>query len=441
MKNLVMGVATNYDWYALEPFVNSFKQYCKNADLVLFVDNISEFTRAKLQKEGVKLQPVPDEFKSALIIDVRWTMYKNFLDEYGKNYRQVFLTDTRDVIFQDDLFEKYSTQKNFLVYATEGESLKNSINETNYKWVKNLFGQETADKLANREIICAGTILGTVDEIKFLCSKMMKELEQSKAWGDDQAAFNCLIYENRLDIKNIVKSDCQSGNIFCVTFFHLTKPIKIDNDKILHIDGSSPAVVHEYPCFHQFIQLADKLYRDKNFRIDETFTDTRSLLEQILCSTKIGKFDDAYKLFTKHLFGKKLSGYGDILIKIWENTLNPNPAAELLDLSIQNSLLYAFDKGLSLEQINKICSLVTLSLKTNKILSFNFKVFLANTLYKLANEFYNANRLAKCLERMEFVSSLEITLNKDFYLFKAKVYRESGRKSDALAAYEKALDI
>ena len=440
MKNLVMGVATGYDWYTLEPFVTSFKRYCKNAELVLFVDNISEFTRANLQKEGVKLQPVPDQLKPALIIDVRWTMYKNFLDERGKDYRQVFLTDTRDVIFQGDLFEKYSAQKNFLVYATEGESLKNSINETNYKWVKNLFGQETADKLANREIICAGTVLGTVDEIKILCSKMIEELKRSTAWGDEQAAFNYLIYENRLDIKNIVKSDCQSGNIFCVTFFHLTKPIKIDNDKILHIDGSSPAAVHEYPCFQQFIQLVDKLYRDKKFLIDENFSDTRSMLEQTFYLAKVGRIDDAYKLFTKHLFGKKLSGFGNMLIKIWESALIQNPSAELLALSIQNALPSAFDKSLSLEQINKICSLINFSMKTRKVIGFNFKIFMANVMYRLANDFYNANRLEKCLESMEFISTLEITLNKDFYLFKAKIYRESGRKSDALAAYEKALD-
>lgn len=52
MKNLVMGVATGYDWYKLEPFVTSFNRYAKNTDLVLFVDNISDFTRAKLTRGG-----------------------------------------------------------------------------------------------------------------------------------------------------------------------------------------------------------------------------------------------------------------------------------------------------------------------------------------------------------------------------------------------------
>lgn len=48
MKNLVMGTASGYDWNTLEPFVTSFKRNCPSADLVLFVDNISDFTRNQL---------------------------------------------------------------------------------------------------------------------------------------------------------------------------------------------------------------------------------------------------------------------------------------------------------------------------------------------------------------------------------------------------------
>lgn len=51
-KNLVMGVATHYDWNALEPFVTSCKKNCPSADLVLFVDDISDFTREQLMRWG-----------------------------------------------------------------------------------------------------------------------------------------------------------------------------------------------------------------------------------------------------------------------------------------------------------------------------------------------------------------------------------------------------
>ena len=52
MKNLILGAATGYDWYVLEPFVNSWRKNCPDTELVLFVGNISEFTRDKLKRGG-----------------------------------------------------------------------------------------------------------------------------------------------------------------------------------------------------------------------------------------------------------------------------------------------------------------------------------------------------------------------------------------------------
>ena len=48
MKNLIMGTASGYDWNTLEPFVTSAVKNCPSAEIVLFVNDISDFTRAKL---------------------------------------------------------------------------------------------------------------------------------------------------------------------------------------------------------------------------------------------------------------------------------------------------------------------------------------------------------------------------------------------------------
>ena len=48
-RNLVLGMASGYNWYALEPFVRSFAKNCPNDDLVLFVNDISDFTRSQLE--------------------------------------------------------------------------------------------------------------------------------------------------------------------------------------------------------------------------------------------------------------------------------------------------------------------------------------------------------------------------------------------------------
>ena len=51
-KNLIMGTARGYSWFVLEPFVRSFLKNVPSADLVLFVDEISDFTKNYINSTG-----------------------------------------------------------------------------------------------------------------------------------------------------------------------------------------------------------------------------------------------------------------------------------------------------------------------------------------------------------------------------------------------------
>ena len=97
MKNLVMGVAKGYGWDILEPFVTSFAKNCRSAELVLFVDDISDFTRDRLIQAGVLLKTFPDEMKRGIPNNTRWKIFSDFLETHGDAYEQIFITDTRDV--------------------------------------------------------------------------------------------------------------------------------------------------------------------------------------------------------------------------------------------------------------------------------------------------------------------------------------------------------
>ena len=92
-----MAAAKGYSFYDLEPFLQSFKKNCSSADLVLFVDELSDFTTAKIKScvENIQLVQIPAELKNRLIIDLRWTMYKKFLDE-NSSYEKIFVTDIAD---------------------------------------------------------------------------------------------------------------------------------------------------------------------------------------------------------------------------------------------------------------------------------------------------------------------------------------------------------
>ena len=438
MKNLVMGVATGYDWYKLEPFVTSFNRYNKNADLVLFVDNISDFTRDALIKNNVELLPIPAEFKSALIVNVRWNIYKKFLDERGKNYRQVFVTDVRDLIFQGNIFATYENFSNYLGYAVEEGAIRPVDKEpVDWIWIKNFFGENEANKLADKPAICCGTVIADVESMKKFSVEMYKILQKSSAWGDEQATMNYLVYEKLLPINKLIKIDTQSGEILTLA---LTDNPAAKENFILRGDGGVPAAVHQYDRHKNLAVFVNKIYRDKNFQLNEKFMDTHSLLDQIIQLAALGRIDDAYKIFTQHLFGGNFTGRINNLINLWELILkNISPAAELLILSIQAAIISVKGYVFNINQVNKINSFTNFGMKNNIAVNFSFKLFLKSLLFSLANQFYAAKQLERCVTYMNFINALDIPEDSNFYLFQAKVYREAGKKADALAAYEKAL--
>ena len=443
MKNLVLGVATGYDWYKLEPFVTSFKRYSKNTDLVLFVDNISDFTRATLTGGGAELLPVPAEFKSAHIVAARWGFFKNFLDERGKYYNQVLIPDVRDLIFQGDVFEKYADLQNFLGYTLEDDLIKNPTINVNYNWITNLFSKDEADKLAEKQIICSGTVLGTVEEVKICCEKIYELVKNCVTHGSDQAALNYIIYEKLLPIENIIEIDCYTGNILTAYLYHKHHPFEIKEGMILRGDGGIPAVVHQYDRQRSLIELVDKLYRDKNFQPNEKFSDMRSMFEQIFHLANLNRIDDIYKLFTKHLFGKNFVGNVDKLVTLWELTLLKNftPSSELLILSIQSALMSTNTNGFNFGHINKMVGLLNFCMKNNLVVSYSFKLFMGNILFSLANQLHTAKQYDQCIMCLNFIDDLDTPKDSNFYLFQAKVYRESGKKAEAMAAYEKVLSF
>ena len=337
MKNLVLGVAKGYGWDALEPFVTSFVRNCPDAELVLFVDDISDFTRGRLIRAGVLLEDIPAEFADVLIVNARFKIYGDFLERRGANHSQVFITDTADVIFQGDVFATFNGYKNYLGYATEALTIGED-KTWNYPWLEKSFGKAAADRLADKKIICAGTVIGTVREMKIFCREMWNAVKRSATSNFDQAVMNRLVRENLLPIENLIALDVERGAILTNG---LIKHNKTRGDKILRGDGGVPAVVHQYNRHNDLIELVDALYRDKNFQADGRFTDTRSTIEQATCLLFANKVGDAAQLFMKKfLVTTDFGGCVGALIGLWSVALRRpiSQASGLIELSVQDAL-------------------------------------------------------------------------------------------------------
>lgn len=385
---------------------------------------------------GIFLADIPSAYRNDLIVNLRFKIYNDFLEIHGDKYEQVLVCDTRDVIFQNDVFALFKDCVNWLGYSTElltiGEERR-----YNYPWIKICFGKVEADKLSDKKVICAGTIIATTREMKIFCSKMWEIVKQNLTRNFDQGTMNYLVWNKLLPIENLIENDVDSGEI--LTNGQI-KDNKIRDDKILRGDGGVPAVVHQYDRHQNLVQLVDNIYRDRNFQADERFIDPRSTLEQVKQLLYIGKLDEAARFFM-NTHGADFGGEIDRLLKIWEMLLSRPflPAVGYLELSMQNALVSV--KNLPQTNLDKICSLLVFAIKNRRAVDPRFVNMIAGGLLNLAGQFVNARAAAPCFFCLDAIKALELPPNKDFYLLQAKAFRTFGRKDEALAAYKQALDL
>ena len=440
-KNLVMGVAQHYDWDTLEPFVLSCKKNCPSAELLLFVDNISDFTREQLVQCGVLIKDFPEKYKGMLVVNSRFKMYSDFLDEYGDNYEQVFLTDTRDVIFQSNVFECFKDYSNYLCYATEDETIRGS--KTDYNWIADRFGKKEADKLLDKKIICLGTVIGTTNEIKIFCREIWESVKHHLMINFDQASMNYLVRNNLLPIKNLFESNTDTGEIFTICFFYNTHPVKTFSNKILRGNDGIPSIVHQYTLIELLVDFVDKIYRKKFFQFDERFIDTRSIIEQTTSLVRVNKIGEATRLFMKeYLTNPNFSNCDRTLKRLLEAILKKpfTQTLELLILAVQNAMT-AVVRVMTDKDFSVIHKLIKREKEFGYPIEPEFKKYITDFIYQSAKQAFDANRFAHCLYFIGILNELDMPRDKDFYLFVAKVNRLAGKKEAALEAYKKVLEL
>ena len=432
-KNLVMGTASGFDWDTLEPFVTSFVMNVKSAELVLFLKDVSDFTLDRLKRCGkgaLKIEPFEYREINNIGID-RFKNFKRYVDLHGDDYEQIFITDTRDVIFQKDVFESFKGRKNFLGYSTEADDIRGSKTgiRLNYKWITDNFGKEEADKLLDKKAICAGgAVIGTPREVKIFLEILLSKNFSNEKLAFDQAAFNYLVWNNLLPIKNLIEIDTDIGEIFTICFFYNDHPIKVRGDKILRGDGGVPAVVHQYTMHEPMIEFVDKIYRAKDFQADERFVDTRSAIEQIISLLRVNKTGEATRLFLKNFLGKTdFSGHGKYFIKLWDRTLDKplSQTLELLELAIQDALksVHTF----STKEVSDMCKILKRAEQNGRPVDFEFKCYISNFLLIIAERYIELNLPKECFEFIKLFEGLGVPPDEKFYRLEAKANKIFGK--------------
>jgi hypothetical protein len=284
--DLILGVADGYRWDHVRNFVESLRA-SGYAGEVVFFGRIDPETRARLVAVGVEvvrprlirvnvrgtewrpynpkttrlrwhLQPLlrpvvralsrlsrdPAVTRRDLIaalsnIEVaRFFWYRQLLAERRGRYRNVMVTDVRDVLFLGDPFgfDLAGTVSYFL--EEDGRTLSSQTN--NRGWLIGAYGQSVYETLRDRPISCSGVTIGTADGVLAYAEAMVAELvELSRQFrGMDQGVHNYVVHTGRAAGRLVANSE---GPVLTLGIMSDT-----DAEELLARRTEEARVVHQY---------------------------------------------------------------------------------------------------------------------------------------------------------------------------------------------------
>jgi len=208
-KNLILTILHHYNYPVIEPFIKSLKEVGYKDDLVIFIsDTTSKTTRKILQKQGVILiefkSKYPfivgydDVFKDIAtditINNYRFLFYLKYLVNNPDKYKNVMLTDIRDVVFQKNIFDELEDDK--IYYFLEDASEVFRTSQLNHKWCLHANGPEITNQIIDENVSCAGITMGSYKQVinYLLYIQSRLKFRDDLQWGLDQGLHNAYIY-------------------------------------------------------------------------------------------------------------------------------------------------------------------------------------------------------------------------------------------------------
>jgi hypothetical protein len=247
---LILSAAAGYNWQQLEIFVKSLrKNYSGKVLLILNNPNIELINKLKnFDIDYLDTKIVPSDSAQS-----RYKYYYDYLND-NKVYEQVLLTDSRDVLFQNNPFNFF--YKKDLNFFLEDEYIKNS--SINSEWIEKTTGKLSLENIKDKKISCCGQVIGRHQSILNYCHIMRKNiithkykpsirsfLFQKKMTGWDQGIHNYLVYSDIFN--NVDFYDNKNGDVATLA---LHKGLNFNNrGRLINQNGNEYSVIHQYDRF------------------------------------------------------------------------------------------------------------------------------------------------------------------------------------------------
>lgn len=280
--NLILGMATGYAAKDLRPFVQSLAMSGFQGRLGLFVyrgqvasiramaqlhapvldldlivvDGIRRYARFWRSCFKRLFAMMPAEMSPALKRSMlrfqgmphvtRHFHYDDYL-RANPGFTQVMLTDVRDVVFQDEPFGQF---EGGLCVGMESDALTLATETYDREWILGAYGEAMLQQIGDRQISCAGVVIGDAQAMREYIDKMLLEILRlpfriTKNRNYDQAHHNKLLYCHDLTATTTwcqpLSSQIATVGVMNSSVFQLTA-----DGVLLNEDGRVAPIVHQY---------------------------------------------------------------------------------------------------------------------------------------------------------------------------------------------------
>lgn len=189
---IITGIDEKYGNFLINHWLRSLKENVDLSaiDIVVIDYGLSEKQKKNLLLSGVRLFPGA---ANGHIVNLRFMDAAKYLR--GKKYDQVMLVDGGDIIFQADISQLFTVNKDYYRAAdTEAEVLY-------YEWfLPNNFSKINRDKfwkiLKNKRLLNAGLIVAPKNKFLELCSNIEKLVLNKYNYGPDQVVVNYVLHRD-----------------------------------------------------------------------------------------------------------------------------------------------------------------------------------------------------------------------------------------------------
>lgn len=276
MKNVVLGLSVNFHPIMLKNLILSFREVNQVDDLILFVDQKNLFGMRNLyEKYNVKFFSYHlHEIVDSPIHNTKHIKFLEYLED-NSNYKNVFLTDTKDVIFQNNPFDNLPDDSLFVFQEDSGFRIGDDPYH-NCWWIATAYGVDILSQIINNNIICSGTVLGSYNKIvEFMIQIKNEILKIRKENHDifkgmilDQAIVNYLCRMNEKTIKNVtIKKNGDMIGTLGISTSQLTAEGPQWRDEVLikghtlMVNKKIPSILHQYDRDPILKKIYDEKYQ------------------------------------------------------------------------------------------------------------------------------------------------------------------------------------